>query len=102
MPEFTAPGVYVAEISLQARSIDAVSTSTDGLVDSSRDASRIFQALASAPEWTDGNGHDPGVTALEMFGWTADFLAFSVALALGLNQRGECSSTASTSCDPPP
>lgn len=32
MPEYLAPGVYVEEVSYQSKSIEGVSTSTNGLV----------------------------------------------------------------------
>ena len=102
MPELLYPGVYLVERGTQARPIEGVATSTEGLVAESLDGSRMVPSMA-APEWTDRNDHDPGVTMLELFGWTREALAFGVALALGLGTEASTSHRRqSVALDPPP
>lgn len=76
MPEYLAPGVYVTEIVSGAKPIEGVSTSTSGLVGS--DTVAVLQRLAQhpAPEWTQYNNHDPGVTLLELFAWLTESLVY--------------------------
>ena len=76
MPEYLAPGVYVTEIASGAKSIDGVSTSTADLI--GRSVITELQRLSGrpAPDWTDHNGHDPGVALLELFAWLTESLLY--------------------------
>lgn len=57
MIERLYPGVYVAEIPLDAQAIDGVPTSGE-------------------PDWTDHNTHDPGVTLMELLVWSMENALF--------------------------
>jgi hypothetical protein len=103
MPELLYPGVYLVETCNHAHAIEGVSTSTEGLVAGIVDGARMSHHPVGTPEWTDGNAHDPGVTMLELFGWTTESLAFGVALALGLDTAAvDSHRRQATALDPPP
>jgi len=74
MPEYLHPGVYVTEIATGAKPIEGVSTSTTGFMD----VIAMLQPLVRriAPEWTDHNIHDPGVTLLRLFAWLTESLIY--------------------------
>ena len=76
MPEYLAPGVYVTEIASGAKSIEGVSTSTAGLIGSDTVAllRRLVRRLA--PDWTEPNTHDPGVTLLALCAWLTESLVY--------------------------
>jgi phage tail sheath protein FI len=72
MPEYLAPGVYVVEVEGTAKPIEGIPASI---------ADRIMRALAHdlrkhlvafAPDWTDHNESDPGVTLVALFAWLAE------------------------------
>lgn len=70
------PGVYVTEVAFQAQPIDGVPTSSasgDAAHVAARDA-KLPQA--AAPDWTQHNQADPGVTLVQVFTWLADSLLF--------------------------
>ena len=70
------PGVYVAEVAFQAKPIDGVPTSSahsDAAHAAARDA-KLPQA--TAPDWTQHNQADPGVTLVQVFTWLADWWLF--------------------------
>ena len=75
MPEYLHPGVYVTEIASGAKPIEGVSTSTADLIGSEVISKLHRLATVPAPEWTDYNQHDPGVTLLELFAWLTELLA---------------------------
>jgi SpoVK/Ycf46/Vps4 family AAA+-type ATPase len=51
------PGVYITEVPFEAKPIEGVPTS-------------------NAPEWTDSNLHDPGITLLQLLAWAAESLLY--------------------------
>ena len=70
------PGVYVTEVAFQAKPIDGVPTSSasgDAAHVAARDA-KLPQA--AAPDWTQHNQADPGVTLVQVFTWLADSSLF--------------------------
>jgi hypothetical protein len=74
------PGVFVTEVPFEAKPIEGVSTSTDP-----SHAASVFENSArppneQAPEWTQKNQGDPGVTLLELLAWSADTLGFQANL----------------------
>jgi hypothetical protein len=70
MIESLYPGVFVSEVPFNAKPIDGVSTSTTAL----RAAAYAVLPNPPAPQWTDRNSCDPGVTQLELLCWLADGL----------------------------
>ena len=76
MPEYLHPGVYVVEVAAGAKPIDGVSTSTADLI--GRDCIGKLHRLATAPapEWTEYNQRDPGVTVLELLAWLTESLVY--------------------------
>ena len=75
MPEYLHPGVYIVEVSAGAKPIDGVSTSTADLMG---DCIGKLHRLVTvpAPEWTQYNEHDPGVTVLELLAWLTESLVY--------------------------
>jgi len=59
------PGVYVTEVPFDAKPIEGVPTST-------------------APEWTDFNQHDPGVTLLQLLAWASESLLYQTHTGRGV------------------
>ena len=76
MPEYLYPGVYVVEVAAGAKPIDGVSTSTADLIGSDCIGKLHRLATVPAPEWTDYNEHDPGVTVLELLAWLTESLVY--------------------------
>jgi hypothetical protein len=76
MPEYLYPGVYVVEVAAGAKPIDGVSTSTANLIGSDCIDKLHRLATVPAPEWTDYNEHDPGVTVLELLAWLTESLVY--------------------------
>jgi hypothetical protein len=78
MPEYLYPGVYVEETDAGAQPIAGVSTSIgdEALRSLAAEFRRAMQAYA--PEWTDPNESDPGVTLVEVFAFLAESLLFRV------------------------
>lgn len=74
MVEYLHPGVYVTEVPFQAKPIEGVSTSTAPF-----DPLRAAARDAHAPDWTQHNNHDPGVTLVQMFGWVSESSLFGAA-----------------------
>jgi hypothetical protein len=73
MVEYLHPGVYVTEIPFHAKPIDGVNTSTaDGDITQAAEHS----APLSAPDWTQHNDSDPGVTFSQLFAWLGESLLF--------------------------
>jgi hypothetical protein len=76
MPEYRYPGVYVEEIDVGGRSIPGVSTSTAGLAFEPI-ASDVRRAMREhAPEWTNEDDSDPGVTLLQIFAFLSENLLY--------------------------
>jgi len=76
MPEYLYPGVYVVEIAAGAKPIDGVSTSTANAIGSDCIGKLYRLATVPAPEWTQYNEHDPGVTLLELLAWLTESLVY--------------------------
>ena len=76
MPEYLHPGVYVAEVAAGAKPIDGVSTSTADLLGSEVISRLHGLATVPAPDWTQYNQHDPGVTVLELLAWLTESLVY--------------------------
>ena len=76
MPEYLYPGVYVVEVAAGAKPIDGVSTSTTDLIGSDCIGKLHRLATVPAPEWTDHNEHDPGITVLELSAWLTESLVY--------------------------
>ena len=76
MPEYLYPGVYVVEVAAGAKSIEGVSTSTADLIGSDVISKLHRLATVPAPEWTQHNQHDPGVTVLELLAWLTESLVY--------------------------
>jgi hypothetical protein len=76
MIEISFPGVYLTEISLAAKSIEGVSTSTADLAETSRRDLFLHSPSAGSPEWTDANQSDPGMTFAELFAWVTEALSY--------------------------
>jgi len=76
MPEYLAPGVYVEEIDAQLQPIPGVSTSPDAAALAAIAADFRRTLDAHAPEWTDVNDSDPGVTILEVFAFLSENLLY--------------------------
>ena len=74
MIEYLHPGVYLTEVPFEAKPIDGVPTSTASLQDAS--AAAHAAQVTAAPDWTQGNQSDPGVTFVELFGWLNESLLF--------------------------
>jgi hypothetical protein len=76
MPNYLAPGVYVAEIEPDAKPIEGVSTSTADLIGG--DVTARLQRLAKhlRPDWTDHNQNDPGIALLELFAFLTEMLLY--------------------------
>lgn len=70
MPKYQSPGVYVEEYD-SGKSIQGVSTSTDGFTSRSLAAELREIVLRFDPNWTDHNSSDPGVTLVELVAWVA-------------------------------
>ena len=56
MIERLYPGVFLTEVAFEAHPIEGVPT--------------------HAPDWTDANKGDPGITLLSLFAWTGESLAY--------------------------
>lgn len=76
MPEYLHPGVYIAEVAAGAKPIDGVSTSTADLIGSEVISKLHRLATVPAPDWTQYNQHDPGVTVLELLAWLTESLVY--------------------------
>jgi hypothetical protein len=81
MPEYLYPGVYVEEIETGVHPIEGVSTSTGSFAtDPARLAALaadLRRAVAAhAPEWTDRNESDPGVTLVQVFAFLTENLLY--------------------------
>jgi len=76
MPEYLHPGVYVVEVAAGGKPIEGVSTSTVGMISS--DCINKLHRLTTvpAPEWTQYNDHDPGITVLELLAWLTESLIY--------------------------
>ena len=74
MPEYLAPGVYVTEIASGAKPIEGVSTSTADLIGTVAVLQPLVRRLA--PDWTEHNTHDPGVTLLRLCAWLTESLVY--------------------------
>ncbi len=70
MIERLYPGVYLAEVELEAVPIDGVQT-TPG----------------AAPAWAEPNAHDPGVTLLELLGFAAEPLSAATSKYVGETEK---------------
>ena len=42
-----------------------------------------------APEWTDHNASDPGITLIELFAWLTEMQLYSLDRILALQEEGE-------------
>jgi len=62
MIERLYPGVYLTEGSFNAKPIEGVATATPH-------ALAAHDAAAVAPQWTDHNQSDPGITLVQAFAW---------------------------------
>ena len=76
MPEYLYPGVYVVEVATGAKPIEGVSTSTADVIGSNVIDKLRRLATTPAPEWTQYNGHDPGINLLELFAWLTESLIY--------------------------
>ena len=76
MPEYLYPGVYVVEVASGAKPIEGVSTSTGDVIGSNVIDKLRRLATTPAPEWTQYNGHDPGINLLELFAWLTESLIY--------------------------
>ena len=76
MPEYLYPGVYVEEIDGEPHPIPGVSTTLDAAALTSIAADFRRTLGAYAPEWTDFNDADPGVTLLEIFAFLTENLLY--------------------------
>lgn len=76
MPDYSYPGVYVTEVATAPRSIEGVPTSTSEVIGPETIAKMQHLIGQVAPDWTDANLHDPGVTLLELAAWIAEGIAF--------------------------
>ena len=75
MPEYLHPGVYVTEVATNAKPIEGVSTSTADFIGSGTIA--MLQRFAvHAPDWTNNNQDDPGVTLLELFAFLTESILY--------------------------
>jgi hypothetical protein len=75
MPQYLYPGVYVEEVSTGVSSIPGVSTSSGKSLDAlASDLRRTIGAYA--PDWTDVNESDPGVTLVQVFAFLAENLLY--------------------------
>jgi hypothetical protein len=72
MPEIRYPGVYIVKTEATAKPIPGVSLSDRTLAAIVADVRRHLKVLA--PEWTDRNSRDPGVTLVELLAWVAEQL----------------------------
>lgn len=72
MIERLYPGVYLAEIPFDVKPIDGVPTSTRPF--DARDAidHAVHLAAEAAPDWTQVNSGDPGVTLLQLFAFLGE------------------------------
>lgn len=76
MVEYLHPGLYFTEIPFHATPIAGVSTSTppaDALHAAARDAHLPGEP---APDWTQHNHSDPGITLLQLSAWLGESLLF--------------------------
>jgi hypothetical protein len=73
MIERLYPGVYLAEVEFGAKPIDGVPTTQPG---------------AGAPEWTDFNSHDPGITLVELLNFATESLLYRTDLVPQGSVRG--------------
>jgi len=83
MVEYLHPGVYVTEMPFHAKPIDGVPTSTaqgDIVHDALRSASL---PSVPAPDWTQHNESDPGVTLLQVFAWLGESTLFGAPANMG-------------------
>jgi hypothetical protein len=71
MIERLHPGVYVVEVPTETRPIEGVSMSTDRA-----GGSAAHRAHGAAPDWTQHNQSDPGVTLMQLFGFLSESLLF--------------------------
>ena len=74
MPEYLAPGVYIEEVATGVKPISGVSTSTAALESIAADFRRTM--ATHAPEWTNYNESDPGVTLIEIFAFLSENLLY--------------------------
>jgi hypothetical protein len=74
MPEYLAPGVYVAEVAMEPKSIEGVSTSTAGLLGQNLidELHRLLKRL-SAGDPSEQN--DLAIALLELLAWLTDTLS---------------------------
>jgi hypothetical protein len=71
MIERLHPGVYVVELPCQVHPIDGVQTSG-----------------TPAPDWTEHNAHDPGVSLLQLFSFLTEGLFYRADLPAASERRG--------------
>ncbi|HEY6513273.1 MAG TPA: hypothetical protein VI032_14915 [Burkholderiaceae bacterium] len=75
MVERLYPGVYVTEVASGVKPIDGVATSTADTA--ALQAASRHAGLPHAPDWTNHNDSDPGVTLLQMFAWLSESTLFA-------------------------
>jgi hypothetical protein len=77
MPEILYPGVYIEEIETNPRPIEGVPTdklTMDSLAEQLREIIRQH-----APEWSDFNSHDPGITLIQVLAWVSDTILYRIS-----------------------
>ena len=107
MPEYLYPGVYVVEVAAGAKPIDGVSTSTSDLIGSDCIGKLHRLATVHAPEWTQYNEHDPGVTVLELLAWLTESLVYRAERlsedgAVHASRLAAAALALVSNCEPPP
>jgi hypothetical protein len=74
MVQHLYPGVYVTEVPFHARPIEGVATSTAEA--GAAHGGEFSAQVPTAPDWTQHNGHDPGLTMMQLLSWLGESSTF--------------------------